>query len=127
MIKLVYIKLSVKFTLILIIITGFLFTLGNILWPVLKDQKYFYVPLALFISFLLYYVNITLVNVGVITKYIMRYFLLLSFGNIVKQLLYTPTLKQINDYIWGGLCTLGLITLILWEIHKHGGNNPSKR
>lgn len=102
------------------VIFGLCFTVGNIVWPLFNEPKLFYVPLAIFISLLIFIVK---KNVKSDSKYLplfVNYLLLLSYGNIVKQVMYTERIKQVNDYIWGGLVTVwllfNLIKLKKWGI-----------
>ncbi len=49
------------------------------------------------------------------------YFWLLALGNLVKQIFYNSrTVKEVNDYWWGGLVTLWLIINLirLWVTQK---------
>lgn len=111
---------------VLIIIFGVLFTAGNIVWPYFNEPKLFYVPLAVFIWLLI----VKLMQVSEKEHEVKRYFItwlfLLASGNVVKQIFYTDRIKQINDYAWGGLCTLVLIIMIIrWAIlgPRSGGKN----
>lgn len=99
-----------------IIISGIAFTIGNIVWPYFNEPKLFYVPLAVFIWLLVWHLWKS-TRQGELTDYFLMYLFWLAFGNIIKQLFYTKTLKQINDYYWGGLVTLALIALLIrWAI-----------
>lgn len=106
----------------LIIISGIAFTIGNVLWDKfgIDEPKLFFVPLAVFIASLLSYAMSKLEK-G-ITRLLVQYLFILSLGNIVKQLFYSEQIKQINDYIFGGVVTVWLfLTLIKtkqWETKK---------
>lgn len=106
----------------LIIISGVLFVLGNAFWWVFNEPKLNYIPQAVFFISL-----ITFAKRQVIKKVhhiFLDYLLLLSYGNLIKQIFYSDILKQINDYIWGGFVTLILIyKLIKWAIktNQHSG------
>ena len=97
----------------LIIISGVLFVLGNAFWWVFNEPKLNYIPQAVFfISLILFVKNHVTKKVHHI---FLEYLLLLSYGNLVKQVFYSNILKQVNDYIWGGLVTIYLIyKLIKW-------------
>ena len=99
-----------------VIITWIMFVLGNVTWPLFDEQKVFYVPQAFFFISMLLYIKSKVDNK--IQSILITYLLLLSFGNLVKQLFYNETLKQINDYVWGGLVTIRLIIKITWTISK---------
>jgi hypothetical protein len=97
-----------------VIISGIAFTIGNIIWPLFNEPKIFYIPLAIFISSMLWEIKSKISNskcLYVLTDYL----LLLSLGNIVKQVFYSDNIAQINDYFWGGLVTVRL----LFKLKKH--------
>ena len=100
-----------------IIITGFLFTIGNVVWIYFGDPKLFYVPLAVFLFLLLYNCLKPVTKITKAQEVFLSYFILLAGGNIVKQLFYTDKIKQINDYVWGGIVTAWLIYK-LWSIQR---------
>jgi Na+/citrate or Na+/malate symporter len=104
-----------------VIISGFLFIIGNILWSYFNQPKIFYIPLALFMLVLCLWVCD---SYGGSNKYVLatfEYFVFLAFGNLVKQIFWSPSMSVIADYYWGGLMTLTLIVR-LWVIHKqHSG------
>lgn len=89
-----------------VIFSGAAFAIGNVIWPVFDEPKLFYVPLALFLFFLLWEVK------GMVKrsyeKAAVDWLITLSAGNIVKQGFYTETIAQINDYVFGALVTLWL-------------------
>lgn len=95
---------------IISIISGIAFTVGNIVWVLFDEPKYFYVPLAVFISSLVW-MEKERTEKGCVAHIFMQYFFILSCGNIVKQVFYTPDLAQINDYVFGGMVTV-------WLLHK---------
>lgn len=100
-----------------IIIACFCFLIGNIIWPIVGEDKLYFVPQAVLIALCLNYIAHK--TKGKFEHLFITYFLLLSYGNIVKELFYSYRMKQINDYIWGGLVTTWLIfNLIKWAIQK---------
>jgi len=111
----------------LVIITGICFVVGNVTWPLFGEQKVFYIPQALFFICLIKFAKD---NTGKDSKCLhlfLTYLLLLSCGNLIKQAFYTDTIKQINDYFWGGLVTAWLLINLKmhskWATRKtvHGG------
>lgn len=102
-----------------IIAAGLCFTIGNVVWPLFNEPKLFFVPLAVFISLLIVAVKKNIQSSGKYIPLFMNYLLLLSYGNIIKQVLYSDRMEQINDYIWGGLVTVWLIIKLIkvkrWE------------
>lgn len=103
---------------ILIIVSGFLFTAGNIVWPYFNEPKVFYVPLAVFLWLLVYYVRKTFTGNKIIKLFLTWLFLLAS-GNLIKQIFYSPTMSQVNDYYWGAGVTLWLLIRV-WTINRNG-------
>jgi hypothetical protein len=91
------------------VIAGVCFTIGNVIWPVFDEPKLFYVPLAVFITLLIVMLKKNVQTNSKCIHLIVNYLLLLSYGNIVKQVLYTDEIAQVNDYIWGGLVTIWLL------------------
>lgn len=100
-----------------VIISNFVFLVANITWIYTGDPKFFYVPLALLLVAFNYYILKSFKGKGN-TILFLEYFLWLSYGNLIKQLFYSETLKQINDYAWGSLMTIYLIYK-LWATRKH--------
>lgn len=105
------------------IIFGVLFTAGNIVWPFFNEPKLFYVPLAIFISIMLRYILSTLAERSYPVRMLVLYLFILSCSNVVKQVLYTDKIKQINDYFFGAVATLWLLIMIIrWAIlRQHSG------
>lgn len=107
-----------------IIISGFCFVIGNIIWVYFGDPKLFYVPLAVFMLLLLIDVKMCVPNASKVEHILLTSLILLAAGNVVKQLFYTTTIKQINDYFFGAI--VGVWTLLklvkLWAIRKRSGN-----
>lgn len=103
-----------------IFIFGFLFTIGNIIWPMFNEPKIFYVPLALFIFSLLIEVRSRINIKNYYEIILVQYFIFLAGGNIVKQLFYTERIKQANDFIWGGIVTIWLIYKLIdrWDLNR---------
>lgn len=104
---------------ILIIVSGFLFTVGNIVWPYFNEPKVFYVPLAVFLWLLVYYVRKTFTGNRFI-KLFLTWLFLLAYGNVIKQIFYSPTMSQVNDYLWGSLVSVWLLIMVVWEINRNG-------
>lgn len=78
-----------------------------------------YVPLAVFMFLLVCEVRWPKVQRTIVQNYFITYFVFLALGNIVKQMFYDDTMRQINDYVVGGLATLILlIFLIKWAIQR---------
>jgi hypothetical protein len=90
----------------LVIISGICFTIGNAIWPLFDEQKLLYIPQAIFFISML---TVCKRKYEGLIKLFLTYLLLLAYGNLVKQVFYSDILKQINDYIWGGLVTLWLL------------------
>lgn len=104
-----------------ILIAAACFTIGNIVWDKfgMDDPRLFYVPLSVLLFLLLWYVRKKEFKSSKVTQLCIDYFCVLALGNIVKQVCYyNDTVKQINDYIWGGLITLIYAIQILWVIRK---------
>lgn len=107
-----------------VIITGILFVIGNATHQIFDEQKVFYVPQALFFIALLHHAKANTHKKAIVSHFFLNYLLLLSVGNLIKQIFYSDILKQINDYIWAGFVTLHLIfNLIKWAIktNQHSG------
>lgn len=111
---------------VLIIIFGFLFLIGNIIAVPMGEPKLFYVPLSVLLFLLFKYVGDTVKKPSPIIRYLLLYFLALSTTNIVKQVFYSERIKQVNDYICGGIATLILIIAITWEIARHRTRHGTK-
>jgi len=103
---------------ILIIITGILATLGNAFWDQFNEPKLFWIPFSVFIMLLMYEVCAKSIKENKIKKYFLTYLLLLSMGNVVKQVFYNEKMRQWNDYVFGSLLTLILLIFLAWEIRK---------
>lgn len=113
----------------LTILFGFLFTIGNIMWDKLglNEPKIMYVPLSIFLFLLLFNLRISQRKEDVYKKVFVTYLLLLAAGNIIKQIFYSDSIKQINDYVFGGLVTIWLIVnLILCLTKQHYGKKQCK-
>ena len=101
----------------LIIISGFAFTLGNVFWDKLGDPRWFYVPLSLFLFLMVYDLYKRSFKEHRVIRISLAHLVMLASGNVIKQIVYDPTVDQINDYLWGGLVGLSyLINIILWAI-----------
>ena len=101
------------------IISGICFTIGNVIWDQFDDPRIYYIPLSVFLFISALYVRKTSKSKNKIINYLLDYLAILALGNIVKQVFYyNDTIKQVNDYIWGGLVTIGLLIMIVWEIRK---------
>ncbi len=97
---------------LLVIASGFLFMAGNIGYSFGMSEKAFWVPLALHILCLVHYISSKVKKP--VEKLYLKYFTVLAWGNLIKQLFYTDSIKQINDFILGGIATIVLIVK-LWE------------
>jgi len=97
----------------IIIISGICFWVGNIVWIYLDEEKVFFVPLAIFMSAIIYKVK-HLVKPKSYQFCFIEFLLLLSYGNIIKQLFYTENIGLINDYVYGGFLFIRLIVK-LWQ------------
>jgi hypothetical protein len=106
----------------LIVISGLVFTAGNVLWDKfgINEPKLFYVPLAVFLCALLYD-QLNRLKEGY-KRIFIQYLFILSLGNFLKQVFYTETIKQINDYVFGALVTVWLLYNLIkhskWEMKK---------
>lgn len=110
----------------LTILSGFLFTIGNIIWNKfgLNEPKIMYVPLSIFLFLLVFNLRISQRKEDVYKKIFLTYLLLLAGGNVIKQVFYSDSLKQVNDYIFGGLVTIWLIVnLILCRTRQNYGKS----
>lgn len=99
-----------------IAVSGIAFTLGNIIWPYFDEPKLYYVPLAVLLSSLIYeYKKLCIGDSGL--NFILEWLFALSISNVVKQILYTPTIAHINDYVIGAIVTLiYLLKFLKWKI-----------
>lgn len=99
-----------------VIISGILFTVGNIVWLHYGDPKLYYVPMALFLLLLLVQVTRWYTGRSKYVKAFLLYLVALAGGNLVKQLFYTDAVKIFTDYWWGGVVTVLLIISLcyLW-------------
>jgi hypothetical protein len=107
-----------------LLVCGFAFVIGNVTWPLFNEYRVFYVPLSLFLFFILWQVD-SPAKITKLQRYCIKYFVALSLSNIVKQIWYNPTIDQINDYIVGTVATLILLIFVItWAIRntqKNGG------
>lgn len=95
-----------------ILISAASFTFGNIIWnkiPSGNDDRFFYIPLSVMILLMLIEIKSRYKNEKYPIPLLIKYFVILASGNVIKQTFYTPEIKQINDYYWGALVTLWLI------------------
>lgn len=95
-----------------VIISGILFTIGNIVWKDYGDPKLYYAPMALFLLLLVVQVTRTYTGSSEYIKAFLVWLVALAAGNFIKQLFYTEKVAQIADYWWGGVIT-GLLILSL--------------
>lgn len=100
-----------------VIISGFAWIIGNVIWNKfgLYEPKIFYIPLAVFILSLC--IELEKRVKTKISSVFMMYFIWLAFGNLIKQVFYSPKVSIINDYYFGGAMTLILIVR-LWATRK---------
>lgn len=108
-----------------VVISALGFTAGNI-YVTEKggDWKYFYIPLAAMIWFMVVYIQS--LEKGWPFRIFMDTVFLLSSGYLVKQVFYDyEHFRKQNDYIWGGLIGITLVVeLIIWAIRsKRLGKN----
>jgi len=103
-----------------IIISGFCFVVGNIVWVYFDEPKLFYVPLSVFLLLLLIDVKNGVSFRNKVEHIFLTALILLAASNVIKQLFYTTTIKQINDYVWGALVgAWAILKLIkLWATRK---------
>ncbi len=97
-----------------VIVMGFAFTIGNATWIKFNEPKIMYIPLSLFLFSMLLFIKYNIS--GKVVTALIDFFLVLSLGNIVKQVTYKPG-NQWMDYVWGGLVVSWLI-YELWVIRK---------
>lgn len=99
-----------------VIISGILFTIGNVIWREYNDPKLYYVPMALFLLLLMVQVTRTYTGGSQYIQAFLVWLVALAAGNFVKQLFYTEKVRQIADYWWGGVITALLILSLcyLW-------------
>lgn len=102
-----------------ILISAFLFLLGNIFYSSYGEPKLFFVPLALMIA--LFFTDATIHHWkgDYITRTTLIYFTALSYGWILKQSVYNETFNFYHDYIWGTLATGGFIVMVIVETIRH--------
>lgn len=96
----------------LIILSGFGFVIGSVLWNVTDEAKLFWIPLGIFLLMLISYAVKSHEIKDIKTKYCLWYLEILASGNIVKQSFYTENIFQWNDYLWGGICSFGLVFML---------------
>lgn len=110
-----------------IIISGFCFIIGNIVWVYFNEPKLFYVPLAIFLLLLLIDVKMGVQRMNKAEHILLSSLILLAGGNVIKQIFYTTTIKQINDYIFGAI--VGLWTILklvkLWATSKPSSSSAN--
>ncbi len=108
----------------LVIFSGLSYTIGNATYLILHyEPKLVWGPLASFLLLCLVYIKSTIVWYDKLKLACINWLVCLAAGNLVKQLFYTSTIKQINDYIYGAAVTVGFIIYILknrkkWEIQR---------
>jgi hypothetical protein len=116
------------------IIAGFAFMLGNIFWPYIGEPKLFYVPLATMILLLFIEIKSHYKKDKSRLPIFIDFFVLLAWGNLVKQLFYSdnpqvyvvrywmPLMSLLNDYIWGLVNIIYLIyNLLKWANRNQRG------
>jgi|SRR5690349_16510721 len=94
----------------ILIVASFLFLICNAVGMLfISDWRIYYVPLALLLVAFNFYVWETWKGRKIVLIFF-DYFLLLSFGNLIKMIfLNNETVSQVNDYAFGGFLTLRLI------------------
>lgn len=93
-----------------IAIMGIYFWIGNMVWARFNEPKIYYIPLSIFISLMLFYIKTEAVGIKV-WYYVIEFLFLLSLGNIIKQVLYSPNIVIRNDYIFAA----GLLIQLIWQ------------
>lgn len=93
-----------------VIISGFCYVIGNLTWEAAGEEKLYFVPLAVFIMTLIMYVKKEYRGKNKYVVCLLEYFMLLSIGSVIKEMFYSYTIKQINDYYWGGFVTVFYFT-----------------
>lgn len=100
-----------------IIVTGFLFVLGNMFWPRFHEPKVMYVPLALFLFLLLHFVASKTAVHNRVQFYLLNFLSVLAVGNIVKQVTYKAG-TQTWDYVWGATAAVIYIIFLFIKDKK---------
>lgn len=95
-----------------VIISGILFTIGNLIWKEYGDPRLYYVPLALFLLLLMIQVTRSYPGKSEYVKCFLVWLVALAAGNFVKQLFYSDKFAVITDHWWGGFVT-GLLIISL--------------
>jgi len=96
----------------LIFVAGFAFLFGNIIWdkiPSGSDPKFFYIPWSIMVLLLFYALKDKYKQAKNSIPIFIEYFILLAYGNVVKQVFYVPEMRVLNDYVWGVFVTLWLL------------------
>ncbi len=101
----------------LVIISAFLFIAGNVSLAFHNEYKVFWVPLAFHLLMLTYYIGSKQKDVRY--RIVFKYLTVLAIGNLIKQIFYTDTIGQINDYVLGGIATIILIVKLWANRNKH--------
>ena len=107
-----------------ILISALLFTIGNATYRQWHNEpKFVWVPMAAMILFLMIEVKNSVSAKKKVLRILFEYFVLLAGGNLIKQIFYTDTIKQINDYWWWALATVWLIYKLWVEYRKQDRNS----
>lgn len=84
----------------------------------MKYDRLYFVPNSALILALFIYAKKMAKSKSRRIDFLFDYFILLSAGCVIKELFYeSKIIKQLNDYVWGGLLTVGLI-IALWATRK---------
>lgn len=113
-------------------ISGFSFVIGNIIWPFIGqygEPKFYYIPLSVFIALIIYTI-LNPIELTVKDRVYIECLLMLSFGNIIKQVFYVddpavyikgyrmPLIKLVIDLAYGVCVIVYYLIYRLWVIRR---------
>lgn len=120
-------------------IAGFSFVIGNIIWPFFGqygEPKFYYIPLSVFIALIIYTILNPIKQLSVKDKIYIECLLVLSFGNVIKQVFYVddpavyikgyrmPVFKLVVDVAFGVGVIVYYLIYKLWAIRtRHSGKS----
>lgn len=122
-------------------ISGFSFVIGNICWPFIGqygEPKFYYIPLSVFVSLMLYTILNPIKEISVKDKIYIECLLVLSFGNVVKQVFYVddpavyikgyrmPLIKLVIDFAFGVCVIVYYLIYKLWLIRNRISGRSSR-
>lgn len=106
----------------LVIASGFCYIIGNIVHRYFDCPEMYWIPLSVFLFALIREAKMN-VNEKGFNYYAIEFLELLSVGNIIKQVFYSESISQINDYFFGAMLTLiYLYKYIVWKIYTSRQN-----